>query len=763
MIAPRDHLAVLLVGDDSPTAFSASRSVPTKDLALEVRGVGPIELPVSQATARQLCQVARPARYGQGERTVLDRAVRDTWEIPKSRVKIDARRWNKALQPALDRLGGKLGLSPGSVLRAELHSMLIYARGQFFLGHQDSEKDDAMIGSLVVGLPSDFKGGALQVQHGAKTSTYRGSAQSLSLVAFYSDCRHEVKPVTSGHRIVLTYNLLLRPAGAASDASLDAELIAKLADCLRGHFAPSDGPDRLVYLLDHEYTRRGLGPARLKRTDAQRARLLGAAAELAECDHTLALADIHETWSAVEPEPHYRGWNRWDDDDEDDEDYDEFDEDGTGEEYDLDELIDSDISLDSWIGPSGRVEQVQLSLRGSEVCAGTPSEELEPYSSEYEGYMGNWGNTLDRWYHRGAVVVWPRTRAFAVLAEAMPAWALDELAAQMRLGDSESARAAAASLAPLWGTVAPEVQAKGFLAKVMRVARIIDEPQLATMLLQPFRLQALTPSHAKAVSALTAAYGEEWAGELVALWSSPRSQYRYVAGRETSAWTESSSRLCVALGDLGDSGASMARHLLGAGWQWAENALNRDLRISPPSQREEALLELAAPLAAIIQCASSLALGEVCDRAVGRLRSDGGLAGCALAVLRALPRADWPAIGVDAVAAHCRESLINELAGPERSAEDWSIDLPAGCDCDQCETLCVFLADPTGRTYQWPLAKAGRGHIRGRIDSTESPVTYQTRRVGRPYTLILTKTVELFEREAEQRRSSQEDLIWLVG
>lgn len=31
-----------------------------------------------------------------------------------------------------------------------------------------------------------------------------------------------------------------------------------------------------------------------------------------------------------------------------------------------------------------------------EVCATTPSKALEPYESEYEGYMGNYGNTLDR-------------------------------------------------------------------------------------------------------------------------------------------------------------------------------------------------------------------------------------------------------------------------------------------------------------------------------------------------------------------------------
>jgi hypothetical protein len=55
------------------------------------------------------------------------------------------------------------------------------------------------------------------------------------------------------------------------------------------------------------------------------------------------------------------------------------------------------------------------------VCASTPSGELAPYSQQYEGYMGNWGNTLDRWYHRAAIVIWPREQAFANRAETSPA------------------------------------------------------------------------------------------------------------------------------------------------------------------------------------------------------------------------------------------------------------------------------------------------------------------------------------------------------
>ncbi len=45
---------------------------------------------------------------------MLDLRVRDTWEIPLSRVKIDKRRWNQTLQPVLEGLRTDLGLPAGS-------------------------------------------------------------------------------------------------------------------------------------------------------------------------------------------------------------------------------------------------------------------------------------------------------------------------------------------------------------------------------------------------------------------------------------------------------------------------------------------------------------------------------------------------------------------------------------------------------------------------------------------------------------------------
>ena len=36
----------------------------------------------------------------------------------------------------------------------------------------------------------------------------------------------------------------------------------------------------------------------------------------------------------------------------------------------------------------------------------------------FEGFTGNAGMTLERWYHRAAIVIWPRDKHFAVLCDA---------------------------------------------------------------------------------------------------------------------------------------------------------------------------------------------------------------------------------------------------------------------------------------------------------------------------------------------------------
>ena len=452
--AARDRLARTLRGD-MQTAFSVQLTAKTDDLSLEVEGFGHVKFPVTPAKARKLLGLGQPARFGRGEETVTDPDVRDTWEIPKHLVRAE---WNDAtLKDVLATVKEELGLPNAAELTADLHSLLVYETNQHFLAHQDSEKDDSMVGTLVVTLPSNFAGGELMVGHNEEWKAYRGSKTVLSLVAFYADCRHEILKVTSGYRITLTYNLLLH--GDTSRPPGEDGTVAELADLLREHFSTSvsryyggpaaDPPNRLVYLLDHEYTPRGLSWRRLKGADASRVALLRTAADQAACEAVLALADVKTTHSAFPADESY-GYGRrrdWYDEYGDDDD----EQSGSEGEYEIQEIIDSEVTLTHWTGPDGtRLEETSLFAGQDQVCASTPEGGLEPYSSEYEGYMGNWGNTLDRWYHRAAVVVWPRDQAFANRAETSPAWALGELTAMTSAGDVLGAQAAAATLAPFW-------------------------------------------------------------------------------------------------------------------------------------------------------------------------------------------------------------------------------------------------------------------------------------------------------------------------
>src|SRR5271166_6025869 len=780
--AARDRLARTLRGD-AQAAFSVELTAKTGDLSLEVEGFGHVKFPVTPAKARKLAGLGQPARFGRGEKTVTDPDVRDTWEIPKHLVRAE---WNgAALQVILATVKEELGLPNAAELTADLHSLLVYEPNQFFLVHQDSEKDSSMIGTLVVTLPSSYTGGELMVGHNEEWKAYRGSKTALSLVAFYADCRHEVLRVKSGYRITLTYNLLLH--GDTTRPEGDEGTVAELADLLREHFITpvpryysgpaTEPPGRLVYLLDHEYTPRGLSWRRLKGADAGRVALLREAADRAGYEAILALADIKTTHSALEDDEYEYEYDEDEDEDEDN----EYDEDGGSDAastYDIQELIDSEVVLTYWTGPDGtRLEETSLSVDGTEVCASTQTGDLEPYSSEYEGYMGNWGNTLDRWYHRAAVIVWPRDQAFANRAETSPAWALDELAAMTSAGDVSGAQAAAATLEPFWDvalrTRTPQERGRdsGLIGKAVLVADAVADAETAAMLLRPFRIENLTGAYVDSFGKIAGRYGQRWTADLLRTWfGGEQPAWAYGGGQERPQWVaESLPGLCVGLHATGSAGAVAAQRLLDLAWEWIGKDIGTGLASSPPSYRDKKLGDLGKPLASVLTAAAAIGAAGTRDTVSGYIRkAQDAVTALEMSALRAAAELSRDRTREDAgfgdLAADCAARLRARLARPQRASGDWSIELTAGgCTCDLCDTLRVFAEDKSRRTFEWPLAQQRRQHVHSRIDAAELPVTHVTRRQGRPYTLVLKKTEALFARERGARTRDETDLEWLAA
>ncbi|MFE5540371.1 2OG-Fe(II) oxygenase [Streptomyces sp. NPDC056519] len=196
--------------------------------------LGTVQVPLRAPVTKKLIAQARQACFGRGEQTLSDTGIRDTWEITPDRITLGGTDWDRTLDGVLDGVRTALGLPPTTALRAEPHALLVYGKGQFFLPHQDSEKDDSMVGTLVVSLPSHHTGGELVVSHAGRSVVHQASREKLTFAAFYADCLHEVRPVTSGYRVTLTMNLLaerIRPAGEDDEGP-----VADLAHCLTAHF-----------------------------------------------------------------------------------------------------------------------------------------------------------------------------------------------------------------------------------------------------------------------------------------------------------------------------------------------------------------------------------------------------------------------------------------------------------------------------------------------------------------------------------------------
>lgn len=748
-------------------AFAAELTMAADPLSLEVAEIGPIRLPISAATARKLCAVARPAPHGKRDRTLLDRSVRDTWEIGPEQVRLDTRVWPWALGERLPILRERLGLPAEGTLEVRFDKLLVYGPGQFFVPHQDSERDDAMVGTLVVELPSAHEGGDLIVEQHGKRHTFPSLPRKpgeLGLYAFYADCHHEVKPVKSGYRVTLSYHLLFRAPKAKKARPLPASALDRLEAAVKAHFAtpipsrygdaPARPPKRLVYLLDHEYTQKSLSWDQLKNGDRPRAHALREVAGKLDGEVFLALAEVHESWSCEDDgygSRYRRGRRGY---------HEEPARERDAGEYELIELIDSGVELVHWIDADGKASAgAPLHLSEHELCFTRPSSEMDPFKSEHEGYMGNYGNTVDRWYHRAALVMWPKSSNFALRAEASPAWAVREIASSIKRGALDQARVQAKTLLPFWDRRAGSEMGAQPVAALLGVVAALDDADLALTLLSPLGLARLSSSTLPKFVALVERFGFSWSEKLLSKWY----ERRLYGDEET--W-QSLSSLASALIAGGEAGQSLIQWLFEHEVKSFEKALSAARTIGARYARYEegpiadqaiALFEAAAGTGRVAVRDALLALLIREETALPLLttgallqKSLRGRAAAAVKELGLLPLVD-----------HVVNELNQAIARPKRELSDWSITPPRDCKCPLCKELGAFLSDGSRIRHTWPLAKERRRHIHSVLDGNDLPVSHETLREGSPQTLVLTKQNTLFSRERALREKEEKLLVWL--
>lgn len=360
---------------------------------LEVDGVGEIAYPINEVQAKALIQAAHKAPFGKGSETIVDNNVRSAWEIYGDKLTFNGNRWNKVIDKILRNIKPDLGLEDYSI-SANLYKMLIYETGDFFLPHKDSEKEKGMFGTLVVGLPSKHTGGGLVVSFGGVEEIADFSEDSgdyrIDYAAFYADCDHEVKPLTSGYRICLVYNLIQQKSGDKIRLTSLENYVERLAEIFRKQY---DNAKPHIVLLGHQYTPENFSEDQLKLNDRPRAEVLLRAAQKAGCYAKMCLVT---SYLSGMPEDDGRYYRYGDDGDEDAE---------------MAEVYEQELYIEHWLD-NDIPALSNVSFEEDDLVASFALDEDEPIMKESTGYMGNYGPDLMHWYHYGAVMIWsPETNA----------------------------------------------------------------------------------------------------------------------------------------------------------------------------------------------------------------------------------------------------------------------------------------------------------------------------------------------------------------
>ncbi len=756
---------------DRPADFCTNGQCPMMLPGLNVKGIGDIGLPLTPTEAKRMIKACRQAPYGKGTETVVDTKIRKVWELDPEQFSLKNPKWPSMLDVVLREVETNLGL-PNKSLAAHLYKLLVYEKGGFFLPHRDGEKLDRMVATLVINLPSKHSGGELVVHHEVSQTTISmpGAAAGLEVdyAAFYADCQHEVKPLLSGYRLCLTYNLVL--AKPRSKISVSAPSFHEVADGLVTTLKQwSDGTDthaatstKIAVTLEHRYTQAGLLIDKLKGIDLAKAEVLFNAAEKANCDAHLALVTLWQSGSAEGGYDDYsygrgRGYSRWDDDYDNEEDDDE----NHHSEHTMGEIYDSSLSADHWSNRQGKkVAFGKIQLNESEIVSNFALTETDASREEFEGYTGNAGMTLERWYHLAAIVIWPQSHQFKVWCDAGTDAAiagLEQMISKQKKAKKadreeklEQCRQFAFQIVESWhpGRSMDDWDTDKEKTKTKRESMFdslaeLDQPLLVQRLIEEVMPEDADLMFSKQFLRWIAKQG--WTAftnalTAMATQSSADTLNRDIMVLRQIATLRDSDRartkLCKQLAPLIVHAIEKFDPKASNQWsfpRWDRTQIVIDMVSALSFVDDERLLNRFLSWLSIHP---RYGLTEVQIPAVVKLAP---MLKKAMEMKRAVK--NW--------IKGMKTELLSRTKSEPMKPSNWKRQSELSCSCADCARLSMFLADPTQPEARFPLASARRRHLHSQIDQHQCDCTHETLRVGSPQLLVCKKTNANYARECK--------------
>ena len=260
-----------------------------------------------------------------------------------------------------------------------------------------TEKAEGMFATVIILLPSPYSGGEVHVSHASSTKILDMAPTSLlstSVLAWYTDVRHEVKPITSGYRLALSYNLIHTSPKVPKPSLPDMNTaLTHLRHVLRkwrkGAYTIDADRDMVAYLLKHEYSAANLafGAKTLKGEDAHKIANLRIVAD--ELGFMVCLANLsYKVIGVADDDFGYRdrGWKRGRYG------YDSYDDDDDGGVPSMIEVTEKTLGVSNLVDLEGNMllgQNTTLPIDEHNLIPKDPFEDVDPDDQDYEGYLGN--------------------------------------------------------------------------------------------------------------------------------------------------------------------------------------------------------------------------------------------------------------------------------------------------------------------------------------------------------------------------------------
>ena len=718
---------------------------------LQVDNVGRIGLPLCYAQANELKGKCEQAPYGRREETIVDTNVRNALQLDASKVKI-GKRMKREVTALIPSLKTELGCD-GFTISALPYKLVLYEEGGFFLPHRDTEKVPGMFATLVIQLPAEHTGGELVVQHNREEKVFDFAADSASKIfyaAFFADCRHELRPVTSGLRLCLIYNLVHSGTTPAPSPADHSQAVARVVQAVKSWNDDSDAPTKLVYVLQHEYTKAGLSFHGLKNKDRAVAEVLHLATKEADLDVHLAIFTKNESGSAEGGDWGYSKRRRW----------------GYGYEEDPDdwsmcEVFDNSETLDTWVG----LDDKRKNLGKMDVDAETevlqdedPFEDLEPDDVQVEECSGNEGATMERWYHLAALVLWPHSNSVAIKFQSLLhdgiRSAVNTLQANIRACKQQST----------------ELQESHEM--VCRLVKHLEKQPDSTYLY--YSVDAMLDIVQSCddlqlyIQYLAVVTKNEFGATIAD---------NLLCGCKHFGWAALHDSLCTMLQynvtkKLGDSVSFVSKLC--------------ETNEASTVIEDEQQLRTCTKLATVVHAASlvnpahrvpvvpyfkmlfTVNQPPLLQTAVNIIKDQHMKDPSSLAAI-VMELGIW----LGAKAKECGPfvellgSCIGALAAKVRQGvaepTTWAMKVPFSPCCADCTSLATFLSNPSQQVGRFKMAKMRRMHLHRRLDGHQMDCSHVTERIGSPQTLVITKTRTAVKRQKEQHKRDIEMLTRLLA